>query len=399
MQIMNSKDLAPVEGVKLHAVELSQRDPLRRRVLASSRSAVFWGFITCLIFNGLRALAALIDGNFQTHDDILGFIRDPSVYTNFGFGWVIFSYYIWVPSGLAKVFNGLSDNRILTGRTNNMFPLASDDGLVPDPHFPNRLERIKGSFNARWHVVVNTLIFIAVFFGTAIIYRSMGDRAWYTEGFYARIICQLWAGTLVTCIAALILSCGTLIHQLRQVFKETTPNVRPLHPDGVGGLSPLGGFALRLVYFISIVGIMLLAITPYTRGLAEFGAFQYSLSFDLIIAALVYAFAAPTVFFLILGTGSGPMRRAKIKILGIIGERFDQEYLRSLKAVHDPAIDDIKSPIEQLGALHKLYKTTRDFPIWPFDGASVRKFTSSYLAPLATGLLIEVVLRLIKSTN
>ena len=47
--------------------------------------------------------------------------------------------------------------------------------------------------------------------------------------------------------------------------------------------------------------------------------------------------------------------------------------------------------LRRLKALHELHERARRFPVWPFDDASLRKFTASFFAPLLVGLLVEVL--------
>lgn len=164
-------------------------------------------------------------------------------------------------------------------------------------------------------------------------------------------------------------------------------------------MSPLGRFAVKLVYVISIVGVMLLAITPYTRGLATHHELQYTLSPELVAAGVIYFFLSTLLFFLVLGTASAAMRDTKNRVLSIVCERIDKEYATVLCTARDIESNELKNHVDNQEAAQRLYKTTQDFPVWPFDANSIRKSTTSYLAPLATGLLMEVVLRLVKMSE
>ena len=58
--------------------------------------------------------------------------------------------------------------------------------------------------------------------------------------------------------------------------------------------------------------------------------------------------------------------------------------------------DDPTPAVERLKAIRELYQTTKEFPVWPFDPANVRKFIGSYLAPLFIGFVIEFLVNLLR---
>jgi hypothetical protein len=225
-------------------------------------------------------------------------------------------------------------------------------------------------------------------------YRAMGEGVWFTAGTVATIVVSLWSGALMFCLFSILFTCWNMIGCLRDLFRGGA-NIRPLHPDGVGGLAPMADFSLGLVYLISAVGVMLLAVTPFTRGLASGGVLRYVVSPDIVVAATAHAVVAPLAFFLILNTASKAMREAKRRELEKIATRWDAEYPGALEAVTSGALD-FAPMVERLKTLRELYQTARSFPVWPFDQASLQKFAGSYLSPLVTGVLADLAIKVLR---
>ncbi len=375
--------------------DLTRWDPVLRWMLGTKYHVVIWGFLISLAFNLVRTALAWADGFLTTAGPVVGFLNDYSTYSNFIFGWVIFSYYVWLPRGFAEVFNGLVANGVFCQGRDEDLPVVSRE-MAHLPGVDQRLRAARDTFRSPWLVVITAVVFVGVFLMLGNTYGQMGNGIWYTAGRFSQIMAQIWGAVLISALAVLICGFGTVIRHLRRIFRELTLGLRPAHIDGVGGLSPLGRFAVKLVYVISIVGIMLLAITPYTRGLALHHELRYTLSPELVLAGVAYFFLSPVLFFLVLGTASNAMRETKNRVLTIVCDRIDQEYTTGLDAARDNSSGELKKHMDNLEAAQLLYKTTQDFPVWPFDPSSLRKFTTSYFAPLATGLVVEVVLRLME---
>jgi hypothetical protein len=110
------------------------------------------------------------------------------------------------------------------------------------------------------------------------------------------------------------------------------------------------------------------------------------------MAIATYVILAPLVFFLPLGTAHVSMRRAKDRHLLLLAERFDAEYRQAADQIDEAGT--LKSNVEKMEQLRKLYKITEEFPVWPFDVTNLRRFLTVITAPLAPGL-VSVALDLI----
>ena len=191
------------------------------------------------------------------------------------------------------------------------------------------------------------------------------------------------------------------VHSLFRLFNENTGgqqaadtvNVRPWHPDRCGGLGRLNRYATRFSYFIASVAVGLLFFTYFSISKFEYNILD-SVKNDpgLWVAIVAYVILAPALFFLTLGSASRAMRREKVKRLGVISEQLDTEYeiTQQLYAGHSI---ELNSSAQKVRLLHELYVLTDRFPVWPFDAASIRRFTTAWIAPfvpVAFSLIIKL---------
>ena len=109
---------------------------------------------------------------------------------------------------------------------------------------------------------------------------------------------------------------------------------------------------------------------------------------------LAYFVFAPLAFFGTLGTAHGPMRDIKLRDLRRLSNRFNAEY----RYVHDnlqgeaKEINDGFARVEQV---HKLHRLTDEFPVWPWDLGSIRRFVSAVIGfPLISSVLGAVAIEL-----
>ena len=147
-------------------------------------------------------------------------------------------------------------------------------------------------------------------------------------------------------------------------------------------------YSLNLSYAIAIIGLVL--STLILREAQGGTLATYYLGW---IGVAAYLVIAPLLFFLPLGTAHAAMRRARDKYLLMLAEEFDLEYGFSSGHVEkDPK--KLKLKVEKIQQLKELYKTTEEFPVWPFDIASLRRFLAITSAPLLPGIVslaVEVI--------
>ena len=159
---------------------------------------------------------------------------------------------------------------------------------------------------------------------------------------------------------------GGLVLLLRRVFgPDRKIVVKPLHPDGAGGLEPLAGFALKLTFFLGLGGADLILIERsyyFAYGLGGTGA-----AVPEYIMAVAFVVGGLGAFFAPLLAPHRRMREAKATLLKKLSaryERMDDAQLRQLETLDEAHFDAATREMESLRRLHEL---VRSFPVWPFD--------------------------------
>jgi len=189
------------------------------------------------------------------------------------------------------------------------------------------------------------------------------------------------------------LSCCLLAVQwFNKLFRSFTINVRPLHPDGAGGLSPLGAFALRLSYPITLIGFILV-LTPMTRQYLIDGSFRISLTGDIVAGLVLYAAFAPFVFFAPLAAAHSSMKQARFGTLLRLANQFDREYL-NLEAGLAHSAKPAHARLQRISLLRSMYNEVRRFPVWPFNSDNLARFATSTVSPIALAVLGDATSRL-----
>ena len=225
-------------------------------------------------------------------------------------------------------------------------------------------------------------------------YLSLSESAAWAADPFSLAIASLWIFVGIYCILSIALFSIMSITWLKKLFSEFSITILPLHPDGSGGLSPLGNYALKLSYLIVLVGLILV-ITPITRNFVINGTFEFLWTSELIVALGAYLVAAPVIFFLPLSVAHRVMQEAKNHLLMQIANRFSEEYSLIQKALGKNDLD-IKQNLEIMEQLQNLHRTIDSFPVWPFDSANLIRFATSYITPLVTAILATIIDMVIK---
>jgi hypothetical protein len=313
------------------------------------------GIIATLFMLVSSAILAIINGRFLPSPDYIAFTQDATfliteIFTNS----VIWGYYIWTCTAPFKVLSQLGDSGIIK---------MDEDGST------GRLAFLK---DKRWPLVAFVLSVVVGF-----AYLG-GNIEWLsTRTTYAiRVVIAVIPGAYAT-----ILTILRLIFAAR-VFKIYMKNIslHPLHPDNVGGLRPLADFSLQITWMIVVFGIMgaFLEISDILRHREAAGYFVHG-------SFLTYLIAAPIVFFYPLSIAHQAMRNSKENFLLDVSHQFNDIIAITHQVVkaNESKLEENLKKIEQLKSLHQVGLA---FPVWPFDVATLRRFSLSVSSPIVAFL-------------
>ena len=179
----------------------------------------------------------------------------------------------------------------------------------------------------------------------------------------------------------LILNLINNIQIFHRILKEKKLSVNPLHPDRAGGLRPLSDYSLKTAYLISILGVWtgVVAYQIVTQGSKQ--DYWY-----LGLMVLLYVILSVTCFFGPLLTAHTGMEKAKEELLHEIARQFESDYSQIRSGLIEDA-ETLKKRTEKIRELRAVYTMTDEFPVWPFNVQTFRRYLLTVPAPLLAPLL------------
>lgn len=302
------------------------------------------------------------------------------------------AFLLWLPDGLNGVLEGLLRNRIITAGNRKAKPGGAEGGGSDElGEFIRRFDRWYS--HPGWFAL--TVVVVASFMAIAVIPEHRLFMSWvtvtevlfwYEIGFWFFLFV---AGGLI------FLRVLIAILWFNRLFREFRVDVRVLHPDGAGGLSPLGSFSVKVGYLIGVFGLAAVAaVWSHSAYLIMDGAAP-GLRFEPATISLILAYivVAPIVFFAPIGAAHAAMRSAKDEFLIKIADQFEADF-SNLHTVIEGDSAALKAALEKIEQLQKIHHIVNSFPVWPFNSASLLRFFSSTLSPVVFALiptLIELI--------
>jgi hypothetical protein len=379
------------QPLPLNPEDLTLGDPLLKRMLKTHASPAVLGPSIAILFTITRMMAAWWSGNLRTSGTTIGFFEDPGMYINLIAGIVVWTYYFWMPRGIIKALHGLLENKAI-GKAHPEIKRDPGEGYDLNSFWL----RMRISFR-RWSWAVASIVLSVVgtllFLLPSYLNRLQTQDSWSMANPVNVVLSILWAIAGLYAAILILFFIVLSIHWLRRLFTDFAVEVRPLHPDQAGGLSPLGKFSLSLSYIITILGFILATI-PMSRYYLAHGTFGFSWTSDVILGLGIYILAAPFAFFAPLSVAHSAMKSTKQKLLLEISQRFEKEYAELQKSIPgDPP--KLEERMAYLHGLHSLHELTNKFPVWPFNIENILRFMTSFVSPILLVVISTIIRSLI----
>ncbi|MFD1589320.1 hypothetical protein ACFR9U_20270 [Halorientalis brevis] len=254
-----------------------------------------------------------------------------------------------------------------------VFPTFIERITEVTPYDDNReIQRIAGHYGAFFANVRATtaiwtgLVLVAVIVNDAY-FRSLGVTGYTDPSYFVYGLFAAWAGAITAVGIRMAL---TTILCIREIG-DLDFTIDPLHPDGLGGLSNIGYFAIRTTSILSIGALGLPLAFDVVRVSGGSGVIYALVGFYILL--LVGSFAFPTVYI---------NRRAnEIKQESLDDKREQIHELRTrLLASDDP--EEIEPLQMKLAELRKQYETYDAVNLYPMSLSIASRLASSVLLPL-----------------
>ena len=256
------------------------------------------------------------------------------------------------------------------------------------------IRSFQAAVNSRWSWLVGFLLAALVFFtsltGLAILGIYKGP---YTPGelltffFFGRLG---FIGPILGFIIGLLVWRVIIIAYTILLFGRIfTIDMNPGHPDGCGGLKPLGNLCLSIAFIILVPAIFLsfwgIGVTLVDIPGASFFAENWSDTFRKLLILL--SASAFFLFFLPLYYVHLEMARRQTELrdeLDRLSLKIGQlrEELRLSADTGDMGAGSQK--LDALAFMEKVYQVNSEIPTWPFDTRMVWRFAAGQAVPLLT---------------
>lgn len=158
------------------------------------------------------------------------------------------------------------------------------------------------------------------------------------------------------------------------------------HPDGCGGLSPLGNLCLWNAIIIGIMGIFLagwiIIVQIFPSAGQLYGNFYINLQSNLLILPIFFSLIS---FFLPLWFVHDIMVARRVEILqrlDILGKSIHQIESKILNKANNLEPWESKKMIKKLELMQQTYQRNLHYPTWPFDTKILEKFLLSIIGPV-----------------
>jgi hypothetical protein len=275
--------------------------------------------------------------------------------------------YLFLPSAMADLFNRLWENGVI------------GDGHADTPGSLSYLEFVGKHvrwIHSRWSAAIALLV--ATLNPLFLVFAHpiwIGIPLWLE---FIVIFLALVGNYAVFLVFAWLVIMAITTHRL---FRAFTIRVKPLHPDGSGGLGLFSRFLwITIPFLVMIAGC----------SIAVFWGSTSSLGFGRIL------FLADIVAYLLLA--SLPLRawlalphQAMVQARNKLLQPLTNEYERALAETMSGAMSDataINEGTEWLVALRKRYEEVRNsFPTWPIEIMQLRGLVTLLILPVLLALL------------
>jgi len=281
---------------------------------------------------------------------------------------IVWGYYLWSYHALIKVINNLE---------------VSD---VIETHQSEIDEILLKMYCKKWRKFL--ALFNAVFFSILVFTIQIGLQGrWVGSGFLPNIVVAIDTFAGVYMGSMLVLNLVTNIRIFHKILESKSLRVNPLHPDRCGGLRSLSDYSLKTAYLVAVLGIWVGTIEYQFIG-------KQGYWFVHLIIPL-YIFISTMCFFGPLWTAHSGMKKSKEELLNQIARQFQTDYSNIHSTLSNDA-EKIKQGIEKVQQLRNFYAMTDEFPVWPFDVKTFRRYLLTTPTPFLP-LLIPLLQKLMES--
>jgi len=282
--------------------------------------------------------------------------------------------YLWMPDTIAQLFNTLWYDDVLDQSIDSQIVATSYTKFIKDLSFwMNR---------PLWPI--GTLIFIIIY----LVNRYLVNGPPFLT--YVPLWLQLVTAVLdviiaysaILCIIRLLI---TLVFANR-LFSSFTIHVKPLHPDGAGGL----GVMRNVVWFSAII-IVATTLTFFNTIQLMTNRNTFSSTLDIIALIAAYVILTPSLILGWLIMPHSLMLKERDKALKPLVDEF-QAITEHPQTIEKAETASILADNDRLSAIKHRYSLINDsFPIWPLEVSQIRRLIATLSIPALLSLIPFII--------
>lgn len=217
--------------------------------------------------------------------------------------------------------------------------------------------------------------------GTVMHFLSVGGSQPNIAGLWMFMVFGPTILYLMIVIARLIVVYACLC---KNISDSKTLRIIPSHPDGTGGLSPIGKTSLFLSIFTFALGVNLAGITlnelVIIKVFRSSGDIVSSTPIMLIALWIMYFIIGTALFMLPLFPLRSRMSEAKQLYLAEVISLYDKAELNHRIDLKEGIFRP--DALQGLGTLDSLYRSAEKMAVWPFDSTTILRYGGMLISPV-----------------
>lgn len=351
---MNMTDYKSLQKRKFY-----RSDPIASLLVENIHlSPLGFGLLSIPMTTGLYLLAAWVSNTLWSKSGQVGLMEDwfPWIWVVF-INPVVLGYYLWSFQAISNVIQDLEASDVVETNTLDI------DRIALNPYY---------QWWRKFLALGSAVSFSIFVFST----RPSLKNSWTSSEPLPALTVTIATFTIVYMGSMLVLNFITNVWILHRLLERKELNVNPLHPDRCGGLRSLSDYSLKTSYLAAILGIMVgfIEYQFITQGVGRVYWFAH------LIIPLHLILSMACFFGPLLAANRG-MKKAKEKLLHDIARQFHADYSQIHASLTGDA-ETFKKGTEKIKDLRAFYTLTDEFPVWPFDMQTFRRFMLTVPTPL-----------------
>ncbi len=285
---------------------------------------------------------------------------------------VIFLIYTLVPGSIAGLFNTLKMNGVIGEHRKNLSGTKTYEAFVQ--------QMVAWIDSVGWILVILVLVVCYALYRLLVLEPASSSPVPYWMRVCA--IVSYLPLMYVTGISVLRILLALIF--TNQLFYCFTLSVKPLHPDGAGGLGAMG----NLLW--TSVGIMLWEVLLLIASILSRNLIWLSLS-EMILLGAIYIALTPALLIGWLLFPHAMMVKARNEMLQPLTDTYQQAFLQSLSS-NQYDTRSLVSETRRLTALKQRYDLVHDtFPVWPLETGALSRIAVTVILPLLLPILTSLI--------